>query len=75
MIIKTQLVTSLKKEKHKVQIIGDGHARKCATLLQDNIGTTYEVSSFIKAGAQMNEITNTAKEKTKTLKCENAVIL
>jgi hypothetical protein len=69
---KTQLVKSLKKEK---QNIGDGKARKCATLLQDNLGINYKVSSFIKPGAQMNEITKTAREEIETLKCKDVVIL
>jgi hypothetical protein len=53
-------VKSLKTEKHKVLIIGDSHARKYVILPQDNIGINYEVSSFIKLGAQMNGITKTA---------------
>jgi len=50
------------------------HAKKCATLLQDNLGINYEVSSFIKTGAQMNEITKTEREEIKTLKCEDVVV-
>jgi len=71
---KTQLVKSLKMEKHEVLVIGDSYARKCATLLQDNLGTNYEVSSFIKPGAQMNEITKTAKEEIKFMKLEDVVV-
>jgi hypothetical protein len=70
---KTQSVKSLKTEKHEVLVIGDSHARKYATLLQDNRGTNYEVSSFITPGAQMNEIRKTAKEEIKTMKCEDVV--
>ena len=44
------------------------------TLLQDNLGTNYEVSSFIKPGAQMNEITKTAKEEIKFMKLEDVVV-
>jgi signal recognition particle GTPase len=68
-------VKSLKTEKHKVLVIGDSHARKCATLLQDNLGTNYEVSSFLKPGAQMNEITKTAKEEIKSMKYEDVVVV
>jgi len=74
-IRKTRLVKSLKTEKLEVLVIGDSHARKYATLLQDNLGTNYEVSSFIKPGAQMNEITKTAKEEMKTMKCEDVVVV
>jgi hypothetical protein len=74
-IRKTQLVKSLKMEKHEVLVIGDSHARKCVTLLQDNLGTNYEVSSCIKLGAQMNEITKTAKEEIKFMKFEDVVVV
>ena len=66
---------SFKKEKHKVPIIGDSHARKCVTLLHDNLGINYEVSSFIKPDAQMNDITKTEREEIKTLKCENVMVV
>jgi predicted phosphodiesterase len=66
-------VKSLKTEKYKLLVIGDSHARKSATLLQDKLGTNCEVSSFIKPGAQMNEITKTPKEEIKIMKCEDVV--
>jgi len=62
-------------EKHKVLVIGDRHARKCATLLQDKLGKNCEVSSFVKPGAQMNEIAKTAKEEIKTVECEDVVVV
>jgi hypothetical protein len=37
--------------------------------------TNFEVFSFIKPGAQMNEITKTAKEEIKTLKCDDVVVV
>jgi hypothetical protein len=67
-------VKSLKTEKHEVLVIGDSHARKYATLLQDNRGTNYEVSGFITPGAQMNEVRKTAKEEIKTMKGEDVVV-
>jgi lysophospholipase L1-like esterase len=68
-------VKSLRKGKHKVLIIGDGHTRNCATLVQDKLGTDYEVSSFVKPGAQMNVITQTAREEIKSLKCDDVVVV
>jgi predicted phosphodiesterase len=58
-----------------VLIIGDSHAKKCATRLQYNLGANYEISSFVKPGAHVNEITKTAREKIKTLKCEDVVVV
>jgi len=72
---KTQIVKSLRKGKHKVLIIGDSHTRNCATLVQDKLGTGYEVSSFVEPGAQMNVITQTAREEIKSLKCNDVVVV
>ena len=55
-------------------MIGDSHARNCATLLQDNLSIDYNVSSFVKPGAQMNEITKTAREELKSLKSDLVVV-
>ena len=60
--------------KHKVLLIGDKHAKKCSTLLQNNFGTDYNVSSFVKPGAQMNEIM-TAREEVKSLNSDDLVLL
>lgn len=51
------------------------HARKFVRLLQGNLGINYEVSGFVKPGAEMNEITKTAREEIKTLKCEDVVVV
>ena len=72
---KTQIVKSLNKVKHKVLIIGDSHARNCVTLLQDNLSIDYNVSSFVKPGAQMNEIKKTAREELKSLKSDDLVVV
>lgn len=66
---------SLNKVKYKVLIIGDSHARKCATILQHNLSIDYKVSSFVKPGAQMNEITKTAREELKSLKSDDLVVV
>jgi len=65
----------LNATKHKVVIIGDSHVRNCSIFLQDNLNTDYKVSSFVKPGALMNEITKTAKEKLKLLKKDDLVIV
>lgn len=72
---KTQLVKSIKKGKHKVLIIGDSHAKKCATELQHNLGIDYEICGLIKLGAEMSEIIKTVKEEISTLKCNDVVVL
>lgn len=66
---------SAKKVKHNVLIIGDSHASNSVSLLQDNLNKDYEVSSFVKPGAQMNAITGTAGEVVKSLKCDDVVVI
>ena len=72
---KTQSVKCPKKVIRNVQIIGDSHARKCASLLQDNLGMDFAVSSFVKPGAPLSEITKTASEAVKTLKHDDDVVV
>ena len=49
---------------------GDSHVRNCATELQHNLGVNYEVSSFVKPGARMNAIVNTARDEITKLRSE-----
>jgi hypothetical protein len=43
-------------------IVGDSHAKNCASLVQDNLGADFNVTSFVKPGSNMKEIINTAEE-------------
>jgi hypothetical protein len=61
--------------KHNVLIIGDSHARKSASLLQDNLNKDYGASSLVKPGAHMKAITDTAGEVVKSLKCDDVVYI
>jgi hypothetical protein len=72
---KKLFVKSLNKVKHKVLLIGDSHARNCAHLLQDSLGTDFKVSSFVKPGAHMNEVTNAVGEELKTLNSDDLVVV
>ena len=58
---------------HKVLIIGDSHARNCAELLQNNLSTDFKDTSFVKQGASMNEIVNTARNEIKTLQSDDLI--
>jgi lysophospholipase L1-like esterase len=70
-----QCVKSLNKVKHTVLLIGDSHARNCAQLLQDILSTDFKVSSFVKPGACMNEVTNSVREELKTLNNDDFVVV
>jgi hypothetical protein len=56
-------------------LIGDSHARNCAQLLQDNLSADFKVSSFVKPGACMNEVTNSVRKELKTLNDDDFVLV
>jgi hypothetical protein len=64
----------LGKSEHKVMIIGDSHAKKCAAELRHNLDRSYEVCGFIKPGARSKEIINPAEEEVSSLKHKDVVI-
>jgi hypothetical protein len=57
-----QTVNSSGKEKHKVLIVGDSHAKNCASLLQDNLGPDFAVTGFVKSGASIKQILTSAED-------------
>jgi hypothetical protein len=72
---KKQRVNSTTRKAHTITITGDSHVKTCATELQHNLGINSEVSSFVKSGAGMSVITNTAKEEINNLKSEEVVVV
>jgi hypothetical protein len=68
-----QPVKSFIKAKSRVLIIGDSHARNCATRLQDILGSEFKVSSFVKPAAQMCEISKTARNEMQSMTSEDSV--
>jgi len=54
---------SPRKGKRKVSIIVYSRTRNCAALVQGILGTYYEVSSFVKPGAQMNVLIKKSERK------------
>jgi hypothetical protein len=72
---RTKILESKRKVKHSVLIVGDNHASNAASLLQDNLNSDYEVSGFVKHGAHMKAITDTAEEIVRTLSSEDVIII
>lgn len=70
-----QLARSVKTGDHKVLLIGDSHAKKCALDLRHNLEPNYEVCGFVKPGAISSEIIKTAEKEVSSLKQEDVVIL
>jgi hypothetical protein len=52
---KTRVNNNSGRRRQRILLLGDSHARKCATDLQHNLGDDYEVTSFVKPGAGMEE--------------------
>jgi hypothetical protein len=72
---RNQGMESVKRNKHKVLIIGDSHTRKCAVELRHNLDHRYEVSGFIKPGATTQEIVKTTEDEISALKSNDVLIL
>ena len=63
------------KKHQRILLLGDSHARNCATDLRLNLGHDYEITSFVKPGATMKEITSSASESVKTLGTNDVLIV
>jgi hypothetical protein len=62
----SQKLTSRKKIKHKILIIGDSHGRECASNVKYNLENDFEVQGVINPGAGLKDITNSVKKRDKT---------
>ena len=51
------------KREQKVIIIGDSHAKGCATEIKHNLKRTFEVTGYVKPGTGLEEITNIARKE------------
>jgi hypothetical protein len=67
-------VSKTKNVNQKIIITGNNHARNSAAELQHTLGSTFAVSSFVKPGAGMRVIVDTAKEDIMKLKSDDVVI-
>jgi hypothetical protein len=72
---KNHLGKSVGRSEHKLIIIGESHAKKCAAELCHNLDHRYEVCGFIKPGARSNEIIKTAQEGVSSLKHKDIMVL
>jgi hypothetical protein len=62
-------------KKRKVVIIGDNHARGCATEVSNNLGKTLEVSGIVMPGCRLEAITQLAKREIYNLTKEGVVVV
>ena len=60
---------------HKVLILGDSHARGCASEVKQKLNGDYEVIGFTNPGSTMKEVKESAKVKIAQLTKEDTVVL
>jgi hypothetical protein len=65
----------VKKDKRKIVIIGDSHARNCAAELHHRLGKKCAVSGYVKPGAGMEVIVQSWKEEIEKLSGEDIVVV
>jgi hypothetical protein len=56
-------------------MISECHVRSCATEIQHNLDACYEVSSFVKPGAGIDTVVNTAGDEIRKLRTEDVVVI
>jgi len=71
----TQRKKKLERKRQRILLLGDSHARKCATNLQHNLGDDYEVTSVVKPGARMEGILSPTSENVKSLSDNDVLIV
>jgi len=65
---------TLNKE-HKVRILGDSHLRGTATKIDQYLNTKFEVCSWIKPGANTEELVNTLEKDFKCLGKKDVIVI
>ena len=63
------------ERKQKVIIIGDSHAKGCAAEITHNLGTTFEITGYVKPGTGLEEITNIASKEIDKLTKKDMVVV
>jgi hypothetical protein len=65
----------LEKKQHKIMVVGDSHARGCATQLIGNLGEAFEVTGFVKPGTGLEVITTIESEGINKLTKKDVVVI
>ena len=68
-------MNSSRRKSHKILMISDCDVRNCAVEIQHNLDACYEVSSFVKPGAGMYTVANTAGDEMRKLRSEDVVVI
>jgi hypothetical protein len=63
------------KKQHKAMVLGDSHARGCATEVKHLLKNDFEVLGFVNPGSGMKYIKGTSKVKLQQLTKNDVVVL
>ena len=63
------------KKRNKVVILGDSHARGCATEVQHNLDPTFEIQGIVKPGANLEGIVTSLTDTTANLTKKDVVVM
>jgi hypothetical protein len=55
-----------KYKKHRIQLLGDSHARGCSELTKTNLNKEFDVTGIVKPGAKSSDILNANIDKSMT---------
>ena len=67
--------SKIKQMSQQIVIVGDSHARKSAAELKHCLDPTFEISSFVKPGAGMKDIIDSAREDIKKFKHDDVAVI
>jgi len=67
--------TSLTTKKHRVKILGDSHLKGTATKIDQYLNTQFEVCSWVKPGANTEELVNTMEKECKCLDKSDVIVI
>ena len=63
------------KKQHKVIVVGDSHARKCASEVSQLLNNDFEVLGFVNPGSEMKYIKDTSRVKLQQLSKKDMLVL
>jgi len=64
-----------KKDKQKIVIVGDSHARRCSAKLQQHLGERCSVTGHVMPGARMEHIVNSGLQEINNLTGDDVIVV
>jgi len=75
-VVQQKSVTKIPpKKRNKIIILGDSHARGCASEVQHNLDHTFETQGTVKPGANLEEIVTPPTDTTTKLTKKDVVVI